>query len=70
VLIRCEIQDVAVEVDDHTPSNSLEAFESILVRIAGTAVAMYRDTYDLENTQDSSEIVFRPDFDGIDEDDA
>ena len=70
MLIRCEIQDVAVEIDDHTPSNSLEAFESILARIAGTAVAMYRDTYDPENTQDSDDIVFRPDFDGTEEDDA
>jgi len=68
-LIRCEIQDVAVEVDDHTPSNSLEAFESILARIAGTAVAMYRDTLDLP-AKDDDEILFKPDLDGTDEDDA
>lgn len=69
MLIRCEIQDVAVEVDDHTPSNSLEAFESILARVAGTAVAMYRDTLDLP-TNESDDILFKPDFDGDSDDDA
>ena len=70
MLIRCMIEDVAVEVDDHTPSNSLEAFESILARIAGTAVAMYRDTCDLPVQEDSDDILFKPDFDGSSEDDA
>lgn len=69
MLIRCEIQDLAVEVDDHTPSNSLEAFESILARIAGTAVAMYRDTLDLP-IKDDTDILFKPDFDGSADDDA
>lgn len=68
MLIRCEIHDVAVEVDDETPSKSLEAFESILVRIAGAAVEMYRTTFDPENTQDSDEVVFKSDFDGTEED--
>ena len=69
MLIRCEIQDVSVEVDDHTPSNSLEAFESILARVAGTTVAMYRDTLDLP-TKDCDDILFKPDFDNTDEEDA
>ena len=69
MLIRCEIQDVAVEVDDHTPSNSLEAFESILARVAGTAVAMYRDTLDAPASE-SDDILFKPDFDNTDEEDA
>jgi len=68
MLIRCEIHDVAVEVDDETPSQSLEAFESILVRIAGTAVEMYRTTFDPENTQESDEVVFKADFDGTEDD--
>ena len=69
MLIRCEIQDVAVEIDDHTPSNSLEAFESILARIAGTVVAMYRDTLD-SPASESGDILFKPDFDNTDEEDA
>ena len=69
MLIRCMIEDVCIEVDDHTPSNSLEAFESILARIAGTAVAMYRDTLDLP-AKDDDDILFKPDLDGTDEDDA
>jgi len=67
-LIRCEIHDVAVEVDDETPSQSLEAFESILSRMAGTAVEMYRTTFDPENTEESEEVVFKSDFDGTEED--
>ena len=70
MLIRCMIEDICIEVDDSTPSNSLEAFESILARVAGTAVVMYRDTLDLPISEDSSEILFKPDFDGTDEDDA
>ena len=69
MLIRCMIEDICIEVDDNTPSNSLEAFESILARIAGTAVAMYRDTLDLP-VKDGDDILFKPDFDGTDEDDA
>ena len=69
MLIRCEINDVSVEIDDHTPSNSLEAFESILARVAGTTVAMYRDTLDLP-TNESDDILFKPDFDGDTDDDA
>ena len=69
MLIRCMIEDICIEVDDNTPSNSLEAFESILARIAGTAVAMYRDTCDLP-VKDDDDILFKPDFDGTDEDDA
>ena len=69
-MIRCMIEDICIEVDDHTPSNSLEAFESILARIAGTAVAMYRDTLDLPVKDDSDDILFKPDFDGTDQDDA
>ena len=68
-MIRCMIEDICIEVDDHTPSNSLEAFESILARIAGTAVAMYRDTIDLP-AKDDDDILFKPDLDGTDEDDA
>ena len=63
------IEDICIEVDDNTPSNSLEAFESILARIAGTAVAMYRDTLDTP-ADESDDILFKPDFDGTDEDDA
>lgn len=68
MLIRCEIHDVAVEVDDETPSQSLEAFESILSRMAGTAVEMYRTTFDPENNQDSDEVAFKADFDGTEDD--
>ena len=68
MLIRCEIHDVAVEVDDEAPSQSLEAFESILARMAGAAVEMYRTTFDPENTQDSDEVVFKADFDGTEDD--
>jgi hypothetical protein len=63
------IEDICIEVDDTTPSNSLEAFESILARIAGTAVAMYRDTLDTP-ADESDDILFKPDFDGTGEDDA
>ena len=69
MLIRCMIEDICIEVDDNTPSNSLEAFESILARIAGTAVAMYRDTLDTP-ADESDDILFKPDFDNTDEDDA
>ena len=68
-MIRCMIEDICIEVDDNTPSNSLEAFESILARVAGTAVAMYRDTLDLP-AKDDEDILFKPDLDGTDEDDA
>ena len=68
-MIRCMIEDICIEVDDTTPSNSLEAFESILARVAGTAVAMYRDTLDAP-TSESDDILFKPDFDNTDEDDA
>ena len=68
-MIRCMIEDICIEVDDTTPSNSLEAFESILARVAGTAVAMYRDTLDLP-ANESDDILFKPDLDGTDEDDA
>ena len=70
MLIRCEIHDVAVEIDDETPSQSLEAFESLLARIAGTAVEIYRTTFDVSDTIDSGDIVFRSDFDGTEEEDA
>lgn len=63
------IEDICIEVDDTTPSNSLEAFESILARVAGTAVAMYRDTLDAPASE-SDDILFKPDFDNTDEDDA
>ena len=69
MLIRCMIEDICIEVDDTTPSNSLEAFESILARVAGTAVAMYRDTLDAPASE-SDDILFKPDFDNTDEDDA
>lgn len=69
MLIRCMIEDICIEVDDHTPSNSLEAFESILARVAGTVVTMYRDTLDLP-VKSEDDIVFKPNFDGTDEDDA
>lgn len=69
MLIRCMIEDICIEVDDSTPSNSLEAFESILARVAGTAVVMYRDTIDLP-ANDSDDILFKPDFDGTTDDDA
>lgn len=69
-MIRCMIEDICIEVDDNTPSNSLEAFESILARIAGTAVAIYRDTCDLPVGEDSDDIMFKPDLNGTDEDDA
>ena len=63
------IEDICIEVDDTTPSNSLEAFESILARVAGTAVAMYRDTLDAPASE-SDDILFKPDFDNTDEEDA
>ena len=63
------IEDICIEVDDHTPSNSLEAFESILARVAGTVVTMYRDTLDLP-VNDSDDILFKPDLDGTEDDDA
>ena len=66
MLIRCMIEDICIEVDDTTPSNSLEAFESILARVAGTAVAMYRDTLDAPASE-SDDILFKPDFDNTDE---
>lgn len=69
MLIRCMIEDICIEVDDTTPSNSLEAFESILARVAGTAVAMYRDTLDAPASE-SDDILFKPDFDNTDEEDA
>lgn len=69
MLIRCMIEDICIEVDDSTPSNSLEAFESILARVAGTAVVMYRDTIDLP-VNESDDILFKPDFDGTTDDDA
>ena len=68
--IRCSIEDVCVEVNDDSPRHSLEAFESILARVAGTTVAMYRDTCDLNNSEDDNDILFKPDFDNTDEDDA
>jgi hypothetical protein len=64
------IEDICIEVDDDSPRHSLEAFESILARIAGTAVAMYRDTLEASDKEDSDDILFKPDFDGTDEDDA
>ena len=70
MLIRCEINDVAIEIDDQTPSNSLEAFESILARVAGTTVAMYRDTLDTPSKDDKDDILFKPDFDGDSDEDA
>lgn len=69
MLIRCAIEDVCVEVNDESPRHSLEAFESILARVAGTTVAMYRDTCDLSN-DDTNDILFKPDFDDTDEEDA
>jgi hypothetical protein len=68
MLIRCEIHDVAVEIDDETPSQSLEAFESLLARMAATAVEIYRTTFDVSGAIDSGDIVFRSDFDGTEED--
>jgi hypothetical protein len=68
MLIRCEIHDVSVEIEDEAPSQSLEAFESILARMAGAAVEMYRTTFIPDNTEDSDVIVFKPDFDGKEED--
>jgi len=68
MLIRCEIHDVAVEIEDEAPSQSFEAFESILARMAGAAVEMYRTTFIPDNTEDSDVIVFKPDFDGKEED--
>ena len=68
-MIRCMIEDICIEVVDTTPSNSLEAFESILARVAGTAVAMYRDTLDAPASE-SDDILFKPDFDNTNEDDA
>ena len=67
--IRCSIEDVCVEVNDDSPRHSLEAFESILARVAGTTVAMYRDTCDL-NDDDNNDILFKPDFDDTDQEDA
>lgn len=69
MLIRCAIEDVCVEVNDDSPRHSLEAFESILARVAGTTVAMYRDTCDL-NDDDNNDILFKPDFDDTDQEDA
>lgn len=67
MLIRCSIEEICVEVNDDSPRSTLEAFESILARVAGTAVAMYHDSFNASSDTDN-DILFKPDFDGTDED--
>ena len=66
MLIRCSIEEICVEVNDDSPRSTLEAFESILARVAGTAVAMYHDSFN--SSESDQDILFKPDFDGTDED--
>lgn len=44
MMIRCSIEDVAIEIDDDMPPTTLEAFESHLARVAGTTLSLYLKT--------------------------
>jgi len=67
MMIRVAIQDIEVEVEEESPNQSFEAFESILARVAGTAVALYHDMF--KGSHPSQGILFKPEFDD-EEDDA